>query len=89
MTSKHNTKRRIRGMAKGAIERNAFSFRYFKEGIENLMYLDRLTDEEKEDYTHEWYIIFKEQGHETVKEFVEWNFPKNEVNEDSHNYWKK
>ena len=66
-----------------------FSFRYFKDGMEKLMMLDNLDEETKDEYMNEWYIMFKEQKHKTVADFVEWNFPISEVNESTHDFWKR
>lgn len=66
-----------------------FSFRYFKDEMEKLMMLDNLDEETKDEYMNEWYILFKEQKQKTVADFVEWQFPINEVNEDSHDFWKR
>ena len=66
-----------------------FSFRYFKDGMEKLMMLDNLDEETKDDYMNDWYILFKEQKHKTVSEFVEWQFPIGEVNESTHDFWKR
>jgi hypothetical protein len=66
-----------------------FSFRYFKDGMEELMMLDNLDEETKDEYMNDWYILFKEQKHDTVADFVEWQFPIDEVNEDTHNFWKR
>ena len=66
-----------------------FSFRYFKDGIEKLMMLDNLDEETKDEYINDWYILFKEQKHKTVKDFVEWQFPIAEVNESTHDFWKR
>jgi hypothetical protein len=69
--------------------KNCFSFKYFKEGIEKLMMLDNLDEETKEEYIHDWYILFKEQKFNNVSDFVECQFPINEVNENTHEFWKK
>lgn len=53
------------------------------------MFLNNLDQETKEEYLNECYILFKEQGHETVEDFVEWQFPENEVNENTHAFWKR
>lgn len=55
------------------------------------MFLDNLDEETKLEHFHDWYIIFKEQKpyHQTVKEFVDENFNLIEVNENTHDYWKK
>ena len=66
-----------------------FSFRYFKDGMEKLMMLDNLDEETKDEQMNEWYILFKEQKHKTVADFVEWQFPIDEVNESSHDFWKR
>jgi hypothetical protein len=66
-----------------------FSFRYFKDGMEKLMLLDNLDEETKDEYMNDWYILFKEQKHKTVADFVEWQFPISEVNESTHNFWKR
>lgn len=63
-----------------------FSFRYFKDGMEKLMMLDNLDEETKDEYMNEWYIMFKEQKHKTVVDFVEWQFPISEVNESTHDF---
>jgi len=68
---------------------NLFSFRYFKEKIEELMMLNNLDDETKDEYINEWYVLFKEQKHATVKDFVDWQFDLSEVNENTHDFWKK
>jgi hypothetical protein len=66
-----------------------FSFRYFKDGMEKLMMLDNLDEETKDEYMNEWYILFKEQKHKTVSDFVEWQFQIDEVNENTHDFWKR
>ena len=66
-----------------------FSFRYFKDGMEKLMMLDNLDEETKDEYMNDWYILFKEQKHNKVADFVEWQFPIDEVNEDTHDFWKR
>lgn len=50
---------------------------------------ENMSDEESEELIQEWYVMFKQQGFETVKEFVDWNFNPKEVNKDTHPYWQK
>lgn len=50
---------------------------------------ENMSDEESEELIQEWYVMFRQQGFETVKEFVDWNFNPKEVNQNTHPYWQK
>jgi hypothetical protein len=52
------------------------------------MYLENLHDDLIEEYLNDWYILFKLQKHKDVIEFIEWQFPLSEVNENTHEFWK-
>lgn len=66
-----------------------YTFTSFVNEMVKLMMLDNLDEETKIDYMYEWYSLFKEQKHKTVKDFVEWQFPITEVNESTHDFWKR
>lgn len=63
-------------------------YKLFKKTINRLMDFDwKLDGEDIDDLIQDWYIMFKEQRFETVKEFVNWNFNPKEVNKNTHPYW--
>jgi hypothetical protein len=66
-----------------------YTFPSFVNEMVKLMVLDNLDEETKIDYMYDWYSLFKEQKHKTVKDFVEWQFPITEVNESTHDFWKR
>ena len=50
---------------------------------------ENMSDEESEELIQELYVMFRQQGFETVKEFIDWNFNPKEVNQNTHPYWQK
>jgi hypothetical protein len=66
-----------------------YDFTHFVNEMVKLMMLDNLDEETKIDYMYDWYSLFKDQKHKTVKDFVEWQFPATEVNESTHDFWKR
>ena len=67
---------------------NNYTFNSFKDEIKKSMYLENLHDDLIEEYLNDWYILFKLQKHKDVIEFIEWQFPLSEVNENTHEFWK-
>lgn len=73
----------ITGKASGS----CLSFSHFKNEIKDLMMLDNLDEETKEEYINEWYIFYREQDHYSVSDFVKRQFPSSEVNKNTHDFW--
>lgn len=71
-------------------EPKQMNFDLFKEQMYKFMFLDKVESEERlDELMHDWYILFKEMKYDDVGEWVEFQFPWSEVNESTHDFWRK